>query len=708
MKSRLPLAAALKTSDAMSASRTSAMSNITENARADQQQDVAESKYFSALSQQRFLIISAFLPCPDDAGHRKRVKQFIEFSRSAGVEIVLLHFAAELPHNWATHEGLEKDAAKLVDELITYYPSRHLWAPPKNGYQHYLDEWIEDDFLTFVSKLTSARHFDVVVINNVWMSKIFDVVRPGTVKVTETHDVFFKRRDEFEAIGSAPEFFVCSEKDEIFGWNRADINIGITNEDCLTIKKRSTESEAVYLPYLEEFNTHGKDDYLHGDKVTFGFMGSAHGFNIHALNALIDELTTAAQWSPIELVIAGNVARDLTPERRALVKNLGYVDTVDDFYSAVDIVVSPLDNGTGLKIKVVEAVARGIPIIVTSHSAMGSSLVRGLVVKDVKELADRMRQIGLFRPPLKELTTAVRLSQKLLAQRMEIESTRFVEAISKRQVFVVIALSQLKFAPQNPKFWLAMSMVRELGYRYQVFLDIPDMDQEPNWLQKLPANVRLLGSKRNSGDSRPRIDPRMLAQGKSKVVYITDKVDAEWPERFVSIVDCRFEEQRAPLSAQFDYVLDAIGIHATKDAWTRSVQIWSDSMKWDPAVNIARATAHLPSRHVLVSKTGCDEASIAMVRSVNGVPHEKLVTMTAETELSQFNVIGEISKLNVKAIYAFSEQNELITLKKFAKLNGIKLVTYSKSTGQQQSEDSFATSVPWLQAIHDLIEHASH
>jgi glycosyltransferase involved in cell wall biosynthesis len=74
------------------------------------------------------------------------------------------------------------------------------------------------------------------------------------------------------------------------------------------------------------------------------------------------------------LAIAGNVS--LVPKVVAAasispnVSLLGFVDDLDDLYSRTKIVVSPVD-GTGLKIKVVEALTAGKPVFGSQHSIEG-------------------------------------------------------------------------------------------------------------------------------------------------------------------------------------------------------------------------------------------------------------------------------------------------------------------------------------------------
>jgi hypothetical protein len=47
------------------------------------------------------------------------------------------------------------------------------------------------------------------------------------------------------------------------------------------------------------------------------------------------------------------------------------VPSVDSFYQRVDAVLAPIERGGGMKVKVVEAMMHGVPVIATEHARVG-------------------------------------------------------------------------------------------------------------------------------------------------------------------------------------------------------------------------------------------------------------------------------------------------------------------------------------------------
>lgn len=69
-----------------------------------------------------------------------------------------------------------------------------------------------------------------------------------------------------------------------------------------------------------------------------------------------------------DLVIAGFGSEGLGSET---VRSLGPVDAVDDFYAQVDLVLAPVESGGGMKVKVIEALSRGLPVLADGHAVDG-------------------------------------------------------------------------------------------------------------------------------------------------------------------------------------------------------------------------------------------------------------------------------------------------------------------------------------------------
>lgn len=106
-----------------------------------------------------------------------------------------------------------------------------------------------------------------------------------------------------------------------------------------------------------------------------GFLASfAHQPNVDAALFFADTIFPLVRQhlSDAEFVVAGrNPPTSLLQKDGAGITCIGYVEDVPTFYGSVDLVVAPILYGGGIKIKVLEAMACGRPVVTTTIGAEG-------------------------------------------------------------------------------------------------------------------------------------------------------------------------------------------------------------------------------------------------------------------------------------------------------------------------------------------------
>ncbi|SDE64988.1 Glycosyl transferases group 1 [Belnapia rosea] len=331
--------------------------------------DAADPRSWAGM---RVLVLAPTPTHPQDYGNRKRIFQVCQDLRGKGTEIHYVHYASET--DWRQNPSLAALRAmqEAWDAHYTVPVTRPLHMPPAEGEDHRIDEWWDPAIGDMLRWLFSTRSFDACIVNYTWLSKAFEFVPRGVLKVLDTHDRFADRRAVLEANGLKPEFFYTTEVEERIALDRADVVWAIKDEEAAffrTLTRRPVHT----LPYVEPVRPLLRTEAPRGI-LRFGLVGARNNINLVNIRAFLEaaRLYVERTLLPCRFVIAGSCCDDLAGDRLpSFVELLGRVDSLDDFYRNVDVVLAPMTFSTGLKIKVGEALHLCKAVIAHAHAFEG-------------------------------------------------------------------------------------------------------------------------------------------------------------------------------------------------------------------------------------------------------------------------------------------------------------------------------------------------
>ena len=391
------------------------------------------------------LVVSPFASWPADVGHRRRVAQTTALLRDAGYRVTFLLYAFEGGWYWRRQLRDFDEMRRQWDEVLVVQANRAVGMPPREGGFHALDEWWSEELEATLNNLFRHRHIDVMVVHNVWLSKALTLAPRATTTVLETHDLFWKRRALLDRIGIGHDFYEPEQAGEIFGIDRAQIAVAIQERDARELMPL-VKPQLVTLPFHDPAMertaaTSPRPGYLHPDKVTFGFLGSAHTYNVTGMQAVLDALEdrVARSFAPVDILLGGTA--DAKLKTRLPARRLGRVPDEAGFYAACDIALAPTFEGTGFKIKVADMLALGLPALVARHSAIGTALGGEAVMDTPEEMAEVMVRIALTRPPLSGLRRTADRAHEDLRRRTATGTHNFFRVLHTIKPCLVVDLS---------------------------------------------------------------------------------------------------------------------------------------------------------------------------------------------------------------------------------------------------------------------------
>jgi glycosyltransferase involved in cell wall biosynthesis len=156
------------------------------------------------------------------------------------------------------------------------------------------------------------------------------------------------------------------------------------------LRRRAPSSEIVLSPLSLD-----PADYVPAPldgPPTAGIIGTA-GWppTASAMKNLVTRIWPAVQTRVPEarLLVAGRGTSGLALPDGRHVEVLGEVESARQFFRQLSVLLYPLDQGSGMKVKVLESIASGVPVVTTPSGSEGIDAESGIVVEtDDRRLAD--------------------------------------------------------------------------------------------------------------------------------------------------------------------------------------------------------------------------------------------------------------------------------------------------------------------------------
>jgi glycosyltransferase involved in cell wall biosynthesis len=300
---------------------------------------------------------------PQDAGNRAHIHAMGKQLLAAGHHVTFMLYGQES----STPEARE-EMRNFWSEFV-FVPKTVNERERSLGELWGIDDWFRRDMEIAVEFMRSQGEYDVVYCEYVFMSKALTYFPDKCLKVLSCHDRMSGRAEMLMRNGIAPDFFYTTPEEEAKALNRADLVLAIQDEEKRYFES-ITSKPVLEVNYPLERRTIAKTPPE--KRLRLGYMASNNSLNRKSLEVFVSELRRRPHLLPdVTLVLSGSIC-DRAPQFKELdTVLLGRVDEESDFYAQVDIVINPMIDGTGLKIKTVSAIQHRMPFLSTVSGSAG-------------------------------------------------------------------------------------------------------------------------------------------------------------------------------------------------------------------------------------------------------------------------------------------------------------------------------------------------
>lgn len=222
----------------------------------------------------------------------------------------------------------------------------------------------------YILKLLRREKHRILFLNYICLTPILDIISADThlLKVVLAHDLWYMRAKNLRAVGLETDLKEWTEEAEASRYQKADLVIGISWEEREHFIRMLGGGKVMTIPKairLKDLNSDGQSGRCL-------FVGTEMDVNVDALRWFFEGAwqEVLRQVSNAELHIYGTVCRKLTDIPKGVVLH-GVVSDLEQAYADSHVVIIPLRAGSGVKIKLTEAVGYKRCCVSTTCGAVG-------------------------------------------------------------------------------------------------------------------------------------------------------------------------------------------------------------------------------------------------------------------------------------------------------------------------------------------------
>jgi hypothetical protein len=349
----------------------------------------------SSTAKPQIAIVCDTVPYPTRSGDNQRIAELISVLRANGwfVHLVLSALVNE-PFRAMCRErvdalhlysgvGLKTRLRNLLRRTVRFFDriGKRIGLPPLEDMASsllgrriaplVLDYWqrYPEGLDQHIARLARRYAWRAVIVEYLWLYRAARALPDGISRLLDTHDLQFKRVEEFASRGITFPLRVSREQEaKIFGEFDAVIAIqaaeaSLIREMCPRLRVLTVGSTGAASRQVQARPVPGRILYV----------GGYNGANIDGLRRFLTNV-----WPPIRqacdqahLHVCGYIYRAFLGESFERVIFRGHEEDIETQYAAAAVVINPCWIGTGLKIKTVDAIARGKPLVTTTKGVEG-------------------------------------------------------------------------------------------------------------------------------------------------------------------------------------------------------------------------------------------------------------------------------------------------------------------------------------------------
>ena len=246
-----------------------------------------------------------------------------------------------LPQKWSSHQWYSR-----------------LNAPLFSGLKQHLAE------------LQKAKQFDIVMTSYLFTSSVLDSFDRSVLKVIDAHDDLIDREVHLLRHGIESDWGSLSEVQARMAMEKCDLLLGISERET-SRHEQIVSGKSFCLGHVNTDDYQEKPFQVETPEILF--VASDNPINQQSWSWFIKQVYPLLEVKiDFKINVLGSICLFKEQfKQRKKIKYIGPVENLKAHYRRSSMVINPCLGGTGVKIKSLEALAHGLPLVTTQYGASG-------------------------------------------------------------------------------------------------------------------------------------------------------------------------------------------------------------------------------------------------------------------------------------------------------------------------------------------------
>jgi len=229
-----------------------------------------------------------------------------------------------------------------------------------------LPDFANNEALGKFNMLLEKKKYSHIVVSYIYYAKLVEnnPLTVGVNKILLVEDFITSQLFDY-AEGNIETGAIFEE--EIRRINLFDIVICLSSDELNLFSTFAKKPKYFYIPVFMNKNIIKEYDNFKYDIL---FIGFNNFHNVNGIRWFLEEVAPNINKN-YKILIVGNVIEEIDKRKYPNAEFIEYVESLDEIYLNSKICISPLFTGSGMKVKIVEAMSYGKPVVCSSRSLVG-------------------------------------------------------------------------------------------------------------------------------------------------------------------------------------------------------------------------------------------------------------------------------------------------------------------------------------------------